>query len=147
MLEQGTWLYFYDTTQNIWCPMCTNPYCNTLITHEQEVNRKSKWERSRSNLRENKDGNETVSDKHRERQMSVFLYHVLPALLCSDHLLNLLLYFHNKTLSQCFALGCMTVVAALLHIPTIYNPSCYLLTQRIQRPLRSEAACLTRQWS
>lgn len=26
--------YHTSTTQNIWCPMCTNPRCNTWITRE-----------------------------------------------------------------------------------------------------------------
>lgn len=105
---------------------------------EQE---KRKWERSRSNLRENKD---EESQTWWEIQMSSYLCHVLLALLCTDHSLNLLLYFGNKTLTQCFALGCMTVFAALLHCST-YKSSCYFLDtefQGLEIQIHNEAAWL-----
>lgn len=133
-----------STTQNIRCPACTNPPCNTWITREiRSEQEKRKWERSRSNLRENKES-DMVRDTWRETQMSSYLCHVLLALLCTDHSLNHLLYFGNKTLTQCFALGCMTVFAALLHCST-YKSSCYFLDTEIQGleiQIHNEAAWL-----
>lgn len=130
-----------STTQNIRCPACTNPRCNTWITREiRSEQKKRKWERSGSNLRENKES-DMVRDTWRETQMSSYLCHVLLALLCTDHSLNHLLYFGNK---NSYPVLCPGLYDCVCCVVTLYYIQVKLLLSRHRNPRPGNS---NTQWS
>lgn len=67
-------------------PSVRQPHCSTRITREvrSEQEKESEGDPGQTSEKTKMKGEETARDKWRERQMSSYRCHVLPAL-CSDH--------------------------------------------------------------
>lgn len=117
MCSLRTCVWTNITPHYIWCPVCINPRCNTLITRELKREQEERWEkgRCRSNLRENMEKElETVGDEWRKKERDELISLPCPAWIIMFRSLDkppFVFWEH----SQCFALGCMTVDCLVAH--------------------------------